>query len=168
MEEGFSEAERECLRHLTRTLLPADEQPGADELGVADVIEAKALAAPDQLALYRRGLAALSATSERRFAAPFAGLQPDQQAELVADLQAGRVPDDLWQGFGRRFFLLVRTDTVFVYATDPEVWAAIGFPGPSYHQGGYPDFEKLPSERRPEDRHPGERPPEPPVGEDGG
>ena len=54
--DGFTEAEREALRHLTQTLLPTDDEPGAAELGVADVIEAKAQVAPDQLALYRRGL----------------------------------------------------------------------------------------------------------------
>ena len=161
MPEGFSEVEREALQHLMRTLLPTGEEPGADDLGVADVIEAKALAAPDQLTLYRRGLAALDATSERRFGCGFAGLRPPQQEALVADLQAGRVPEDLWHGFGRRFFLLARIDTVFVYATDPDVLAAIGFPGPSHQHGGYRDPEKLPSERLPGDRLPGERPPPP-------
>jgi len=144
---GFGEAEMACLRHLARTLLPTDEDPGADELGVAEVVEAKVLAAPNLLAAYRRGLAALDATSRQRHGEPFAALDAEQHAALVADLQADRVPDDLWQGFGRRFFLLVRSDVVFVYATEPEVWASIGFPGPSHARGGYPEPEKLPHER---------------------
>ena len=65
----------------------------------------------------------------------------------MGDLQAGRDPETLWHGAGRRFFLLVRSDVVFVYATDPEVWGRIGFPGPSHHRGGYPDAERLPHER---------------------
>jgi Gluconate 2-dehydrogenase subunit 3 len=145
--EGFTDGERECLCHLARTLLPSDEDAGADELGVAEVIEAKVLAAPNLLAAYRRGLVALDATSRRRHGHPFAALDAGQQAALVGDLQDGRDPEELWEGTGRRFFLLVRSDVVFVYATDPEVWAAIGFPGPSHGRGGYPDAEKLPHER---------------------
>jgi hypothetical protein len=156
--EAFTEAERECLRHLARVLLPPDEDPGADELGVAEVIEAKVLAMPGLRAAYRGGLGALDRTSERRHGQAFAALTPAAQAALVADLQADRLPDDLWRGTGRRFFLLVRSDVVFVYATDPEVWARIGFPGPSHPLGGYPDAERLPHERAPEARRPGERP----------
>jgi Gluconate 2-dehydrogenase subunit 3 len=109
-------------------------------------------------AVYRRGLGALDRTSERRHGRAFAALDPAAQVALVADLQADRLPDDLWNGAGRRFFLLVRSDVVFVYATDPEVWARIGFPGPSHHLGGYPDPDRLPHERRPESLRPGERP----------
>lgn len=36
MTAAFTETEMVCLRHLARTLLPSDEDPGADELGVAD------------------------------------------------------------------------------------------------------------------------------------
>jgi hypothetical protein len=38
---AFTETEMVCLRHLARTLLPSDEDPGADELGVAEVIAQK-------------------------------------------------------------------------------------------------------------------------------
>jgi gluconate 2-dehydrogenase alpha chain len=81
-------------------IFPADENaPGAKEIGVVTyVVRALSGAYRDEVQGYRLGLAALDRAAKGRFGEPFAACEPQQQDDLISDLERGeltgfRIPD---------------------------------------------------------------------------
>jgi gluconate 2-dehydrogenase gamma chain len=63
-------------------------------------------------ATYRRGLIALQETCRRQFGKPFEALAWDDQTKVLASLEAGRAPQELWKSpSGAEFFNLVLEHT---------------------------------------------------------
>ncbi len=82
--------------------------------------------------VYRSGLEAARALALDRFGRGIAELSPEQLRDVLDGLLE-RAP---------AFFKQLRMDVSALYLGDPRVSRAIGFPGPSIEQGGYPDFDR--------------------------
>ena len=72
--------------------------------------------------------------------APFAELAPDAAYEVLRKMS------------GTAFFEAVRSKTILTLYDDPEVWALLGYEGPSFDRGGYlnrgfDDLDWLPDPR---------------------
>jgi gluconate 2-dehydrogenase gamma chain len=135
----FGRRQAATVQALAARIIPTDELgPGAREAGVIHYID-QALAGPyarDQTA-YLRGLAALDAYCREQFGTDFVSLAPDQQDQVLADLEAGRA-----SGFtvpsAQEFFTLVWRHTMEGFFCDPMYggnqdfigWKLVGFPGP--------------------------------------
>jgi len=121
-----------ALTALANGIIPAD----ARDLGAAGVNAGprlvEKLTAGLNMALYQRGLAAAAALAHAKFDRTTAALDAAQIHELL-DALRGQQPG---------FFRQLRMDVCALYLSDPDVWARIGFPGPSTAQGGYPDFDQ--------------------------
>jgi hypothetical protein len=119
------------LATLANGIIPADSR---DE-GAASVNAGPKLA--DKLktgygnAIYKPGLAAAIALSEKTFGKPITQLSPEQVFKLLTDLRETNLG----------FVKMLRMDVCAIYLIDPVVHARIGFPGPSTMQGGYVDFD---------------------------
>ena len=74
-------------------LFPVDEtDPGAHEIGVLAYLDrALAGAYADQLTVYRDGLERLNGVAKERFALRFADCAPEQQDDLLGDLESGQL-----------------------------------------------------------------------------
>lgn len=76
-----------------------------------------------QTALLGQGLDGLDAVRD----APFGELSDDDALTVLRSVE--HTP----------FFVLVRSSTVTFMYSDPELWEAVGYEGPSSHLGGYVD-----------------------------
>lgn len=133
--------ELELVRAVVRLILPPGEEPGAEELNVAEVIAARVRYTPGLIKLYRDGLEGLNRTSELMYGGrPFLSLSESEQLHVLSAVEQGTAPASASPSLSpQAFFATIRRDAVFVYTTDPKVWESIGFPGPSIGKGGYPD-----------------------------
>jgi hypothetical protein len=128
----LSAAEVALLTVLANGIIPADERDaGAAAVGAGPRLAEK-VAAGVNAALYRRGLAAAEELAGARFGRSTAALDAGQVQELLAMLREEQPA----------FFRQLRADVCALYLSDPDVWARIGFPGPSTAQGGYADFDQ--------------------------
>jgi hypothetical protein len=119
----------EALSALADAIIPAD----ARDAGASGVDAGRRLAARVPVsAVYRSGLEAARALASEGFGASLGELSPEQ-ARNVLDGLLERAP---------AFFKQLRMDVSALYLGDPRVSRAIGFPGPSIEQGGYPDFDQ--------------------------
>ena len=76
-------------------LFPADENgPGSTEIGVVTYLDrALAGAYRDKAEAYRVGLATLDGIARARCGVSFARCEPEQQDALLAEMEAGTLPD---------------------------------------------------------------------------
>lgn len=123
-------------------IFPTTSTPGATEAGVANyIVRLLAEAYPELAPHYRAGCRALNRHAKRRFGLGFVKISPGDQDAVLADFEAGRVPD-----FKRaqEFFELLRDHTMEGVLGEPAYggnrdltgWKLVGFPG---HQFGYAD-----------------------------
>jgi hypothetical protein len=118
-----------ALSALANAIIPAD----ARDAGAASVDAGRRLAERVPMsAVYRSGLEAARTLANERFGRGLGELSPEQ-ARNVLDGLLERAP---------AFFKQLRMDVSALYLGDPRVSRAIGFPGPSIEQGGYPDFDQ--------------------------
>jgi hypothetical protein len=128
---GQTETDAEILAALANGVIPADERDeGAAAVNVGPRLAEK-LAAGVNVAVYRRGLAAATELARAKYGRDVTELDPPQTHELLGALREQQPG----------FFKQLRMDVCALYLSDPNVWARIGFPGPSSAQGGYPDFD---------------------------
>jgi gluconate 2-dehydrogenase alpha chain len=123
---------------LFERLFPVDENgPGATEIGVlAYVDRALAGAYRDRAEAYRIGLSALDLAAHRRCGAPFADCGPEQQDELIAELERCELPDFRVPP-QRDFFEMLRAHLQEGLFADPTYggnrdklgWKFLGHPG---------------------------------------
>jgi hypothetical protein len=121
-----------ALAVLANGILPADERDaGAAAVDAGPRLALKLTGSP-LAALYRRGLSVAATLARELFDRGTEALNPEQVSRLF-DVLREREP---------AFVRQLRMDVCALYLSDPEVWARIGFPGPSADRGGYPDFDQ--------------------------
>lgn len=125
---NMTSEQRALLELLVNGIIPAD----ARDQGAASVNAAERLAQKvEATGTYLEGLNLAAQLARERFHRE-TGLTPEQVDELLG-LVRERTPG---------FFKQLRIDVSALYLSDPQVWARIGFPGPSTDKGGYPDFDQ--------------------------
>lgn len=135
-------AEADIVIAASERIFPATDTPGAAEAGAVFYID-RLLEHPFRklLSKYRKGCAALQRHARKRFKRPFTGLSPQEQDQVLADFDHGRVP-----GYpdAANFFSLLRRHTMEGVLSEPTYggnrglvgWRVVGFPR---QQFGYPD-----------------------------
>src|SRR2546421_5171626 len=119
-------------------LFPADESgPGAIEMGIVTYLDrALAGAYQDKAELYRLGLAALDRVARERYEISFVDCSPEQQDNLLADLERSMLPDFRVPS-QRDFFDMLRAHLQEGLFADPAYggnrnkrgWKFLGHPG---------------------------------------
>ena len=109
----FTPDEARLVEAISEQIIPADKDPGAKDAGVVVFID-RQLVGPYtsyQMA-YRDGLRALQETCRRQFDKPFDALGWNDQTKVLALLEAGRAPEELWKSpTCNEFFNLVLEHT---------------------------------------------------------
>ena len=132
---------------VTARIIPTDRDPGALEAGCVNFID-KALAHEDakMKPIYEKGLAGIDLVSQKKLAKPFVELTPEQQDDILAAVESGKVEG--WPSSGAaaaEFFAVVRMHTIVGFLADPTYggnrdyagWKVVGYPGGGHHLGGY-------------------------------
>lgn len=131
----LSEAEATLVDAITEQIIPADQDPGARDVGVVNFID-KQLAGRHRRhqQAYRNGLRGVEETSHTMFDREFIALTPAQQTEVLRSLESGKVAGGAWrQQSAAVFFKLIRDHTMQ------------GFYGSPSHGGnrGYASYRML-------------------------
>jgi hypothetical protein len=140
---GLSDAERDALERLAGSLIPRDEaDEGIRGAGFAGIIELRNMYQPLTAELYRVGLAGCQETCHALFGKPLPEATEEEVGAVLAAIADGTAAGASWTGVcsPQEFFSSLRADACFVYCTSEDVWNRIGFPGPSFDQGGYLDY----------------------------
>jgi hypothetical protein len=140
---GLTDAERDALERLAGSLIPPDESDeGIRGAGFAGIIELRNTYQQLTADLYRAGLAGCEEACHTLFGKSLSEATEDEVGAVLAAIAEGTAPGASWTGEcgPREFFSTLRADACFVYCTSEDVWKRIGFPGPSFNQGGYPDY----------------------------
>jgi gluconate 2-dehydrogenase gamma chain len=105
----FTPEEARLVEAVAEQIIPADRDPGAKDARVVLYID-RQLVGPyvQHQATYRAGLRALQDTCRRQYAKPFEALAWDDQTKVLASLEAGKAPQELWKSpTSAAFFNLV-------------------------------------------------------------
>jgi hypothetical protein len=120
------------LAALANGIIPADETDDGAASVRAGPRLAERIRAGTNTDLYRLGLELARELADRMYGRHLGQLEPQEMDELLTMLR-NEMPG---------FFKQLRMDVSAMYLSDPDVWARIGFPGPSAEAGGYPDFDR--------------------------
>ncbi len=145
---AFLQDERclQTLEALASTMLPPDNfDAGAQDMGFISVVEMRARYEVGKAELYETALQAVDRMAQIMFSkSGFVELTSDQRKTLLDAIRQNRVNGELWGPVKpSSFFTALWEDVVFLYCTHPDTWQRIGFPGPSFDKGGYPDFDQI-------------------------
>lgn len=132
--------EGDTLAAVCDTLIPADQDPGAAAAGAVVFID-RQLAGRERghRQTYGRGLRAIEATAQRLHGRAFAELTPETRTTLLASIEHGDVPADVWSAEdAKAFFDLVLSHTRMGFYGDPRhggnrervSWKMLGIPDP--------------------------------------
>jgi len=93
----FTDAEAACLIALCEQIIPADEDPGATDAGVINFIDKQThLRFPEELPVYRQGIASLQATCNAQYGKPFEQLEIPVQIEVMQNMERSALPEEYW------------------------------------------------------------------------
>jgi ribosome-associated toxin RatA of RatAB toxin-antitoxin module len=140
-----TEAQRQTLEMLAATIIPADEfDTGVQHSDLAGMIEMRARYEAGRAELYQAALVAVDRMAQAMFNWPrFIDLAAPERLALMETIRQNGANIDFWgQVKPAAFFNALWEDVVFLYCTQPETWERIGFPGPSFDKGGYPDVDQ--------------------------
>lgn len=149
----FTPDEYALMDHLTETIIPKDDSPGAREAGVSEFIDFMAASDPTIQQPFRSGLRWLNNQSRKENGTDFARLTAEQQENLLKTVayRDHHVPG---QVAGQEFFALLRRYTVMGYYTSRVGLEELDFPGlrlyahsPACPHTGDPEHRHLPPPR---------------------
>lgn len=126
------------LTALANAIVPPDGRDAGAAAVDAGPRLAERMARGAQTPLYELGLRTARELAARVFGRPVDALDPAELHALMQQIAA----------VAPAFFKQLRLDVTTLYLSDPDVWARIGFAGPSIETGGHPDFDR-PQGRRP-------------------
>jgi ribosome-associated toxin RatA of RatAB toxin-antitoxin module len=135
----------QTLEALAATMIPPDDfDAGVQDVGFASVVEMRARYEAGKAELYETALRAVDGLAQSMFHKPdFVALTLAERTALLDAVRQNQVNGQLWgQIKPSTFFSALWEDVVFLYCTHPDTWQRIGFPGPSFEAGGYPDFDR--------------------------
>jgi len=86
---------------------------------------------------WRRGLDAIDAEAQARFAGPFAALDGEQADAVLRAIEQGETLAAAWAGLPPRLFWQWRLipDCVSAHWSQPSLWSAMGYGGPASPRG---------------------------------
>jgi hypothetical protein len=92
---------------------------------------------PSMRDAWRQGLAAIGAEARNRHGKSFEELGPEQQDEVLRDVEKNRVESRFWRdlpagGFFKHHLL---KEVVGIYYSHPDAWSEIGYGGPASPRG---------------------------------
>ena len=110
----FTCEEADCLIGLCEQIIPADQDVGATDAGVIWYIDRQTyLRFPDDLPIYKKGIAALQATCKEQHGLLFEKLDPATQLETMKNLEQGKLPPTHWEDVSQQaLFRLVQSRTM--------------------------------------------------------
>ncbi len=109
----FTQDEAKLVEAICEQIIPADKDPGAKDARVVIFIDRQLAGTYAQhQETYRRGLRALQEACLEQFGKSFEALAWDDQTKVLASLEAGRAPREIWKSpSGAEFFNLVLEHT---------------------------------------------------------
>jgi hypothetical protein len=120
------------LSILASGVIPEDEvDRGAAEANAGAVLAGR-IESGINSSLYLRGIESAASLAKERFGGSLDSLNSEQLNGVLMELKSA-IPG---------FYKQLRADVCALYLSEPAVWQRIGFPGPSTHLGGYPDFDQ--------------------------
>ena len=92
---------------------------------------------PPMREAWKQGLDAIAAEAVNRHGKSFEELSPDDQDEILTDVQHNRVETRYWRDLPAGGFFLhhLLKQTVGIYYSHPSAWSEIGFGGPASPRG---------------------------------
>jgi hypothetical protein len=144
----FSATEYALVVRLTDLIIPADDTPGALDVGVSEFVDLMVSRDPELQRDFQAGLRWLNTRCHETWGQAFVMLNPDQQTTLLESLayrkkfRAGDEP-------GQKFLDLVREYTVMGFYTSEIGLKELDFPGLRF----YAESPACPHKDDPEHRH---------------
>jgi hypothetical protein len=129
------------LKALIDTLVPADETPGAVELGIPGLLLKTLQRAPQHQALVQQGCQWLDRQARQLGAVSFAGLNAGQREAVLQQLE--KLPADTIE---LRFFHSTRFFVFKHYYGDPRIWSSLSYPGPPQPRG-FMNYQQSPAKQ---------------------
>ena len=139
----LTDEQRNILDTLAEMIIPADSvDDGLKAAGFSGIMETRNQYQPWMARIYEVGLKGIQDTSLALFMKSFLDLTSEQRGKVLNTIKSGQSYGDAWTSDvgPLDFWGNLHTDACFVYCTDQEVYGRIGFPGPSFDRGGYPDY----------------------------
>jgi hypothetical protein len=92
---------------------------------------------PPMREAWQRGLDAIAAEARKRYSHDFETLSPEDQDELLGDVQHNHVDRQIWGDLPAGGFFLhhLLKQTVGIYYSHPAAWSEIGYGGPASPRG---------------------------------
>lgn len=164
----FNEHQYNLVTVIADLIVPADEDPGATDAGVAGYIDKLAAGSEKKQRLYSKGLAWVDKVSLKQYDKDFLSLSIKEQIELFITIEKSEnmynrpvssiierinkkidlIIDDLFGiGYSSNFFREIRKDVFHGYYSSPLSWKAVGYYGPP-QPAGYPDYSYPPSSEK--------------------
>ena len=144
----FTAPEYAMVERLVEIIIPNDGTPGAKEAGVAEFIDFMVANDPEVQYGFRTGLTWLNVFAEQTHGDRFVNLTPEQQASLLEPL-GYKDKAQPGQEDGRRFFRLIREDTVTGFYTSEIGFKALDNPALKF----YAESPECPHKGDPEHAH---------------
>lgn len=110
----FTDGEAVCLIALCEQIIPADQDAGATDAGVIDYIDRQTyLRFPEELPLYRKGIASLQATCQVKQGKLFEEIEAETQIHIMKEMERSKLAEEYWKEVDQSsFFNLVLRRTM--------------------------------------------------------
>lgn len=128
---AFTNDEFNIIKSITSIIIPTDENPGANETGIAAyVLQVFQQRGTETVTSIQGALATINAQAQQFFSATYNDLTQQQKEQLVAII--AKAPEYA------PFWVPLRTLTVLRFYSLPEGYKPAGLPGPNVDRGGFP------------------------------
>lgn len=152
---AFSAEQARTATAIFERMFPADDVPGATEIGVVRYVDrALAGAYRDDAGLYRRGLAQLNAASQEAHGVRFEDASADVQDDLLRSLEQGEIagwPSEEQVAFFRKLRAHLQeglfSDPAYGGNIDKAGWRVLGHPGVWLSNSAEENLSPLPADK---------------------
>jgi hypothetical protein len=121
----------DIVRRLSGAIIPSDQDPGAEQTPVAEMIAMVVSSWPAERQLaFGQGLDTVDLLCEALFGIPLAEAETAAVAALVSEIAASPIWAEFWYG--------LRALVCLNFYALPEGYMPLGMPGPSIDRGGIP------------------------------